>query len=267
MTLGFIALCAVVVAIVTVLWRVWLARHEEQVRATRAEAEAARWRKIGEGSEGVAHDVANLLSAAFFDLHTLGRHVQTDPQKAQSSVERVRRALRAVSELLNALRIDLDGHQDDKQLQATTEGHVRLQVALYRSQINIELMISGDLDHGGKSLSAARVIQNLFHNAVREAKIAGGEIAVSLSNTEFTIRNRIRKGAVINDSIYERGVTGGETRSSGLGLSLCREHADQAGWRLFHRIDGEDVTFICAMREPSQRTLPHKVQQAAPLKN
>lgn len=267
MTFGFIVLSAVVVAILSVLWRVWVARDAESRRAERAEAEADRWRKIGEGSEGVAHDVSNLLAAAFFDLHALGKQVDQDSKKAHTSVQRVRRALRAVTELLNALRVDLDGHPDDKDLQVTTEGHVRLQVAIYRSQVGIDASIRGNLNHDGHSIAAARVVQNLFHNAVREAKEAGGDVFVTLTDNEFTIRNRTRSTAKLDDQIYVRGASGTESKSTGLGLAVCREQAEVAGWRLFHRIEGDEVTFVCMLQRPSDRPLPPKSADSPPLKN
>lgn len=264
MTTGFILLSAIIVAIVAVLWRVWVARYAEAQRARRAEEEAIRWKRIGEGSEGVAHDVANLLSTAFFELHSLGGEGDGDPSKARASAQRVRRSLRATTELLNALRIDLDEHAEEHNLAVTTEGHVRLQVALYRRQVSIDASIQGDLAHGGSSLAASRIVQNLFHNAVREAKRAGGDVVVRLSDSAFSIRNRLRPGAVLSDEIYERGKS--SEGSTGLGLALCRELAEKCGWSLSHSVEGDDVTFSCT-KLPADVRASQEPGRSAALKN
>lgn len=149
---------------------------------------------------------------------------------------------------MNALRIDLDEHAEEHSLVVTTEGHVRLQVALYRRQASIDAAIRGDLAHGGASSAAARIVQNLFHNAIREAKRAGGAVVVRLNDDSLSIRNQFRPGVNLTDAIYQRGTS--TEGSTGLGLALCKELAQTCGWSLSQAVNGNDVTFTCTKLQP-----------------
>lgn len=237
---GFLALVVIMAAIVIVLWRVWVAREDEAVRAAEARAQATEWKQLVRGSDGVAHDVNNLLAAAFINLEDLWSQVEANPEEAELSVRDVTQAIQGATELLTALRQNVEGHE---RVAATTEGHVRLQLALLRSQASFLVEIDGDLVHGEQPGAAARVVQNLFHNAVREAELAGGEVRVRLTNDVFEITNAVRDPGTLGDEIYERGVSA--SGSSGTGLTVARQQANIAGWALSHELNGAEVTFRC----------------------
>lgn len=253
MTAGFITLTSVVAAIVVALWLVWRARENERVRAEKAERSADRWRHLIESSDDVAHDVNGLLSSAFVNLESIADGVRSDPglepvdgqdgrgravaDESDELVEEVSQALLSAIEMLRALRGDVEGRFEG----VSTQGLVRLQAALHKARVPVDLRIEGDLPHGGHGDAAARVVGNLFENAVREASQAGGPVVVELHEDRLRVTNKVRDPSKLTEDIYARGVSG--DGSTGRGLHIARELSARAGWQLSHEVKGDRVTF------------------------
>lgn len=240
--IGELLLMALMIVIVVALWRIWVARARETRRADEAERSAAEVtaraeeaQRLAEGADGVAHDIANLLSGAFANLHDFEE--DEDPAALDERMGIVSTALRSAGDMLDALRASVEA----RSRQTTTRGHVLFQAALLQHKARFRKTVTGDLDHGGKSVSAGRVVQNLLCNAADEAALAGGPVVVELTDHHLTVSNRVRTPESLTDDIYERGESG--HGSSGVGLAVAVAEAALIGWTISHTVDGDTVTF------------------------
>jgi len=233
--IGFVLLAVLVATVSFVLWRTWLARDRELRRAEAAEKHAAA---VEQSTDGVTHDVNNLLTAVAFSLRDVSDLVIEDPEGAQEILNEALEPIRVAVELNRAMTADTGASN----VECSVETLVRLQGILARGQTPVHLVIDGDLPRPSSSEAAARVVSNLFANAVREAREAGGPVRVELTPQALRITNRVRDAASLTDAIYDRGVSHAD--STGTGLALARSLCEELGWTLEHETGPDEVTFI-----------------------
>jgi signal transduction histidine kinase len=229
--------------VVTTLWLVWRSRESERRRANSALATVERLQTVADGTDGVAHDVNNLLSSVAMNLSGIDQLVLNNPEEASEVIEDASSALYTATRLLAALRSEVAGVDSD----ATTADFVRLQAALHRKIVPMDVNVQADLAHGGQWEAAARILQNLFANAVREARATGGRVQVWLSEGELSIGNPVRAPEMVQGDIFEPGVS--HSGSSGRGLHVARELARQIGWSIHHEVEGSHVRFVIRTNE------------------
>ncbi len=218
----------------------WKQRERAQREADRNAMLAA----IGANVRGLAHDLADLLTVIEFHLSEL---TDTDDQTRREATETIERAVTSANTLLRAL----ESSTSDARGLGSVEGVVRLTAALLRSQgPPVHLSVDGDLRYDGPDIHAVRLVQNLMFNAVRETRIAGGEVTVHIDDHELSITNPIDDPEKLSDTIYREGVS--HRGSTGLGLAVVRQSAEHLGWSLRHEVSEREgrpvVTFV--VRKP-----------------
>lgn len=171
------------------------------------------------------------------NLRSVDELVLEDPNRAHDVLRDAHELIGLTTRLLHNLSPEGENFVDE----STTEEIVRMHVEVLDDVVPIDLEVQGDLPHGGQADGVVRLVQNLLINAVRETQRAGGGVAICLRDGELTVSNRVCDACVMDESIYERGVSGAD--SSGVGLAIARQMATQIGWELDHRVEGEHVTF------------------------
>lgn len=230
-------LTAAALLIVWLTWWIWCQRQAARAHARR-EAEAAKHTRT---MQAISHDLSNLLSVMTVNLQVAQAERPTEDELLRL-VDDVSRAATSATKLLEVVR----GRQAAAAMGGirSMEAVVRWMVSLIKRQYpHIELRTSGDFEHRGNIEDAARVIQNLLFNAVREAERAGNAtVHVSVEPSSLRISNRVRDPARLDESIWDSGKSHQE--SSGLGLAIVRETAARLGWKARHEVDGDRITFI-----------------------
>lgn len=232
------------------MWALWQARVQESSRAAEAEQRATiaqeqleRLDTMIKGSDAVVHDVSNLLSTAFLNIEMVARPKRGEAEQG-AMLQDIHAALDGATQMLMALRGEVD---ESISLGASTAGHVRLHTSLLRRMAPFRLSVNGSLPYAGRSQDVSRVVQNLLHNAAREAAHAGGEVDVRLTDEALRISNALRRGTELTDKIFKRGESGyrasGASGASGVGLFEARRLASTLGWTIRFETEGTLVHF------------------------
>jgi two-component system sensor histidine kinase PilS (NtrC family) len=209
-------------------------------REMEAQMRAAQLASMGRMSVAVAHEIRNPL-AAIAQANALLEEDLTQPHQQQLTrmvQQNARRLEKIVEDILNVSRVknkDLDGSQPTLALDESTrrvcrdwgqqnsdQGVLQLDLALP------EVRVVFDSDH------LRRVLVNLLDNARRYAAPSAGAIQVSTRSDPATpvMLGVWSNGAPLDQSV-ERHLFepffSSESRSSGLGLFICRELCEGHG--------------------------------------
>lgn len=107
----------------------------------------------------------------------------------------------------------------------------------YLESLSEGLVLKQNLEVGTLPVKANRsllesMINNLIVNAVRHNK-AGGEITLSLSDTQLTVSNTSDEAALDENLMFNRFYRPSEkTQGNGLGLSIVKAVCDYHGWTI-----------------------------------
>jgi signal transduction histidine kinase len=213
---------------------------------------AARMEALGSLTAGIAHDFNNLLTVLVGNLYLLGEELRAQPkvfEKLKAARDAAKRGTDLIKQLLAfARREELDPDIVDPA--KVVDGVIPL---LRRALgVRITLETSFQADAGTIRASTAQlesVIVNLAVNA-RDAIDSKGRIAievrrVQLTQAEAERRRLVRAGVYVAISVADTGggippeliervfepffSTKGERGGTGLGLSMVRWFAEQAG--------------------------------------
>jgi signal transduction histidine kinase len=213
---------------------------------------AARMEALGSLTAGIAHDFNNLLTVLVGNLYLLGEDLRAQPKvfdKLKAARDAAKRGTDLIKQLLAFARreeLDADIIDPAKVVDGVTP---LLRRAL---GVRISLETSFQADAGTIRASAAQlesVVVNLAVNA-RDAIEGKGRITVEVRRTQLTQveaerRRLARAGAYVTISVADTGCgvppelvervfepffsTKGERGGTGLGLSMVRWFAEQAG--------------------------------------
>jgi len=217
------------------VWWMW----QQRELARRQSETTAELAALGKGIRALAHDLRLNLEMI---VATTQRARLTTPGELPEVLGGLEQAARGAVELVRTL----GGEPQAEAAQvASAEGVVRLGVILLRSAgVPLELHTTGTLRFLGPDSDALRVVQNLLSNAVREAAwIAGGHVRIEIGDGRLLISNPVRDPALLDDRIYQEGVS--YAGSAGVGLSTATQAAARVGWSLRHEVrDGEVCFFV-----------------------
>ena len=187
--------------------------------------------EIGESVDALAHDLGNLLQV--LDFSVLKASEAEDEEERLKVLSDLGMAMGSAKAMLSALRMRTGAQ---KKPVGSVEGIVRLTASLLRRAGNrVEIDVGGDMRYDGPDVPVIRIIQNLLFNAVREASsVTHGRVKVEIQPDRLTIVNPVRDPADLDERIYLPGRSG--VGSSGSGLAIAREAAEDLGWTISHEV-------------------------------
>jgi len=229
-----------VLGIGILLWWSWRNRllAEEQARAN------AEFAALGRGTLALVHDLRQTVQRLVTDIE---RARGLAPGELPQVLDSAGVAAQGVKQILESVRGDAALEPPD----GSVEGVVRLASLLFAGAgVPIEVRVVAPLAFRGTVASALPVVQNLLSNAVREAgKVEGGRVLVEVDAESLRITNPVRDPRLLDDRIYDNGVS--HCGSDGIGLGVARDAAARLGWVLGHEVHGDSVTFFAETRAPA----------------
>ncbi|WP_298927698.1 ATP-binding protein [uncultured Ramlibacter sp.] len=214
----------------------------EDLREMEARLRTEKLAAMGRMSAAVAHEIRNPL-AAITQANALLEEDLVEPAHKQLSAmvaQNARRLARIVEDILNISRVRHDTHTPMLGLDAAvaaacadwgqqTCGSARMQLALQAGTAQVPF----EPDH------LRRVLVNLLDNALRHAGSQCDSIQVLTSEAASRVRLLVWSDGPPLEPTVERHLFepffSSESRSSGLGLYICRELCEQHGAQIGYR--------------------------------
>jgi two-component system, NtrC family, sensor histidine kinase PilS len=258
----------------------------EDLREIEARVRTEKLASMGRMSAAVAHEIRNPLSAIAQANALLDEEVSQPTQKRLTRMidENAQRLARIVDDILNvaraqptgevagALVLPLDPHlrQIAADWSRQHQAGVKLGVHTHAESAHIRF----DPDH------LRRLLVNLLDNALRHASGQASSIRII---TQPSGNDRVRLSVWSDGAPLEAGVMrhlfepffSSESRSSGLGLYLCRELCERYGAQIAYQrssLDNKDgnefyvilPTVTPLVRQPVQQSLSYPPQDSQP---
>lgn len=213
-----------------VVW-MWRQRAAAEAQAKTQEQLALLGREV----RGIGHDFRNLLAIVMSNLEAARTAKPAALAEILHDLGLATHSAKRMTDVLVGTK-GADGP-------GSTEGVVRLAVAIARRSGGIALEVGGDFPFRGDGLDALRLVLNLLVNATRETAAFPDEaVQVTLDARSLRVTNRLREGTRLDDAVYSEGKSG--RSSSGLGLGIARETAKRLGWSVRHEVADGWVTFV-----------------------
>lgn len=216
----------------------------QDLREMEARLRTEKLAAMGRMSTAVAHEIRNPLAAISQANELLAEELDNPAQKQLSDLVRqnAQRLSQIVEEILDIARVE---HQSTNLSRATLDleeavrQHARDWTAQNRCEDRLQLRLDArdvrvvfDHDH------LRRVLVNLLDNARRYASGDAGSIQVSTAGTQEAVLTVWSDGtaleAAVERHLFEPFFSS-ESRSSGLGLFICRELCERHGARIGYR--------------------------------
>lgn len=233
----------------------FMAEHMRDARLRAAQRLAdereERFRVLGRMAASVAHEVRNplhtlrlIVDEQCADIPALAQHALRP--EIESSIERIDRAVDLVYRLARP-----EGDEDDASdlARVARESAAGIERATAGTTLFRRTGLTEPAPARGSRVGLGIVIDNLLRNAVN-ASPPGAEVEIDLQRRgdawTLQIRNLCASSGAADGIEKERGL--------GLGLSISRQIASNAGGRIDLVASGEAVT--CTLSWPAERTVP-----------
>ena len=238
-TLHVVLLAVFTVVAASLIFHSWRRRW----LAERLAAENRSLADEGRSALDLFHDYANLAEL-------IQRSARESDELDPAELRRRLASIREASRLLHTSYREAAGQRVERRAASeVVDAYARL---ISMAGTDVELELEGTLPYEGAPMHVVRVVENLLENAAREAALAGEPaIRVALTDARLEVENRVRDPSILDEAIYEAGVS--SSGSTGLGLALARESAAAIGWTLDHRVDGDRVVFAVTARGGAAR--------------
>ncbi|MES2936941.1 MAG: PAS domain-containing sensor histidine kinase [Pseudomonadota bacterium] len=215
----------------------------EDLREMEARLRTEKLAAMGRMSAAVAHEIRNPL-AAIAQANALLEEDLSDPAQRRLSAlvgQNAQRLARIVDEILNIARVQQQGTPPawlelDPAVAAACEEWARHMQATGRVRLALaapDARVAFEADH------LRRVMVNLLDNALRYAGDAGDSICVETSAANGQVDLRVWSDGQPMEHGVQRHLFepffSSESRSSGLGLYICRELCERHGASIGYR--------------------------------